>query len=67
MSEQPREHSHYFDHVYLPDNHDRTARRHARNARFPFGTGKGGNTGQLRAMLHALPDVVHVTVERWAE
>tara|TARA_R110000782_G_scaffold117364_4_gene207722 strand:- start:33395 stop:34318 length:924 start_codon:yes stop_codon:yes gene_type:complete len=27
MSDAPHEHSHYFDHVYLPESHDRNARR----------------------------------------
>ncbi len=27
MDEQPYEHSHYFDHMYLPEAHDRNARR----------------------------------------
>ena len=27
MSDEVHEHSHYFDHVYLPDTHDRNARR----------------------------------------
>jgi cation diffusion facilitator family transporter len=27
MDEQPYEHSHYFDHMYLPDAHDQNARR----------------------------------------
>ncbi len=96
MSAQPHEHSHYYDHIYLPETHDRNARRthwvigltaltmvaeivagwltgsmalladgfhmathagalaiaglayafarrHARNARFTFGTGKVGD------------------------
>jgi len=30
-------------------------------------SGKGGDTVQLRKSLHALPNVVHVTVERWAD
>lgn len=96
MTAQPHEHSHYYDHIYLPETHDRNARRthwviglttltmvaeivagwltgsmalladgfhmathagalaiagiayafarrHARNARFTFGTGKVGD------------------------
>ena len=27
MSTAPHEHSHYYDHIYLPETHDRNARR----------------------------------------
>jgi len=104
MTRQPPEHTHYFDHVYLPEGHDRNARRtrwvivltvltmvveiaagwmtgsmalladgfhmathagalaiaavaysfarrHARNARFTFGTGKVGDLAGFASAL----------------
>lgn len=116
MSTAPHEHSHYYDHIYLPETHDRNARRthwviglttltmvveivagwltgsmalladgfhmathagalaiaglayafarrHARNARFTFGTGKVGDlagfTSAILLGVAALARLIH--------